>query len=269
LAWGTALLYVLYRAVACGAGSSDLPLGGCLVVESVLVPLLMVISDGFLLAWLLTELRNAGFDNTGEDRLDLRQAIMLMPASSLACALAMPARYLATFVFLASTYLPTWAYATPVGQVVRWQLAGWGLTDLQAAALVVVGLAGAVAWGSGGLRGSIAGYRRLLSAEGGHLIAALAMAGTAAALFAAAVYAVVLLLPAQNWVLGAADSYAHYVTLPVGLWTVAALIELAERSLPTATLRHATVGHARAVPISGADRFDRHDVDPSMARPAS
>ena len=43
-------------------------------------------------------------------------------------------------------------------------------------------------------------------------------------------------LPSQNWVLGAADAYAHYVTLPVGLWTLAAAIILAERSLPTASV---------------------------------
>ena len=53
-------------------------------------------------------------------------------------------------------------------------------------------------------------------------------------MLSAAAYAVVLLLPAQSWVLNAADSYAHFVTLPVGLWTLAALIELARRSLPTA-----------------------------------
>ena len=48
-----------------------------------------------------------------------------------------------------------------------------------------------------------------------------------------------LLLPAQAWVLNAADSYAHFLTLPVGLWTLAALIELAQRSLPTAVPAHA------------------------------
>jgi len=216
-----------------------LPLGGCLVVEAVFVPILMVISDGFLMAWLLTELRDAGFDNSGEDRLDLRRAIALMPGSALACALALPARYVATFVWLTSAYLPTWASDTALGRAVRWQL-GWGLTDLQAAALVVLGLTGAVAWSRGTLRGSIAGYRQLLATEAGHLVAALAMAGVAAGLLAAAVYTVVLLLPAQNWVLGAADSYAHYATLPVGLWTLAALIELAERSLPSASLRPST-----------------------------
>jgi len=267
--WGIALLYALYRAVAWGAGSGELPMGNCLVVEAVFVPILMMISDGFLMAWLLTELRNAGFDSRGDDRLDLRQAIALMPGSALACVLALPARYVATFVFLASTYLPTWAHATSVGRIVRWQLSGWGLTDLQAAALVVVGLAGAVAWSRGTLRGSIAGYWRLLAAEGGHLIAALVMAGMAAGLLAAAVYAVVLLLPAQGWVLLAADSYAHYVTLPVGLWTLAALIELAERSLPAASLRQSSVQQVPVQASSDVERFSRHDADPAVTAPTS
>src|SRR5208283_4796722 len=87
-------------------------------------------------------------------------------------------------------------------------------------------------------RGSIGdapwGFKRLLEDQAGHLIAALAMAGAAAGLLAGLIYPLVLLLPPAGWVLPAADSYAHYVTLPVGLWTLAALIELAERSLPVA-----------------------------------
>ena len=65
LVWGCGSLYALYRVVARMAGSTDLPLGSCLVVEGLVVPLLMVICDGFLLAWLLVELRNAGFDDDG------------------------------------------------------------------------------------------------------------------------------------------------------------------------------------------------------------
>jgi hypothetical protein len=235
LIWGCAALYALYRIVARMAGSSDLPLGGCLVAEVVIIPILMVVSDGVLLAWLLTELRNAGFDDTGGDRLDTRQAIALMPAAAMACAIALPARYVAAFVLLGQAYLQTSASATSVGDYVRWQL-GWGLADLQAAALVGIGLAGAVAWSRGTIRGAIAGYGRLLGAEGGHLVAVVAIAGLGSGLVAAAAYAVVLLLPVQTWVLAAADSYAHFATLPIGLWTLAAFIELAERSLPIASL---------------------------------
>jgi hypothetical protein len=183
--------------------------------------------------------------------------------------LALPARYAATFVFLASTYLPTWAYDTSAGRIVRWQLGGWGLTDLQAAALVVVGAAGAIAWSGGSLRGSIVGYRRLLAAQAGHLLAALAMAGTAAAVLAAAAYAVVLLMPAQSWVLGAADSYAHYVTLPIGLWTLGALVELGQRSLPSASLRQSPAVRTSAQASADSVRFNHQSGDPSVTAPAS
>ena len=37
LVWGVGALYILYRIVGRAAGSAELPLGGCLVVEAVLV----------------------------------------------------------------------------------------------------------------------------------------------------------------------------------------------------------------------------------------
>jgi hypothetical protein len=226
--WGSGSLYALYRAVGWGAGSGDLPLGGCLVVEAAFVPVLMLICDGFLLAWILTELRNAGVKMSGEDRLDIREALALMPAAALACVAALPSRYLATLVWLSAAYFPTWINATPLGSYVRWQL-GWGLTDIQAAGLALTGIVGTVAWSRGSLWGSLVGFRRFLVASAGHMV-------VATALLAGSVYALLLLLPAQSWVLAAADAYAHYVTLPVGLWTLAAAIILAERSLPSASV---------------------------------
>jgi hypothetical protein len=268
LIWGSASLYALYRIVARMAGSVDLPLGGCLVVEALVIPFLMVVCDGVLLAWLLTELRNAGLDYTGEDRLDVRQAIALMPGAALACALALPSRYVATFVVLGSAYLPTSAMATSLGNYIRW-LGGWGLTDLQGAALLGLGLAGAVAWSRGTIRGAFAGYGRLLAVEGGHLVAALAMAGVAAGALAAGAYAIVLLLPVQSWVLAAADSYAHFATLPVGLWALAAFIELAERSLPTASLARAVARREPASTSPDGERSSHHNVHASVSAPAS
>jgi hypothetical protein len=265
LVWGVGALYILYRIVSRAAGYVALPMGGCLIVEAVLIPLSMMVVDGLLLAWLLSELRNAGLDAGGEDRLDPLQAIALLPGAALACAVALPARYVATFVFLAQAHLPTSVYSTALGDYIRWQL-GWGLTDLQAGALVAVGLVGAVAWTRGRIGEAIAGYWRLLAADGGHLVIALAMAAVAATALSAFAYAIVLLLPAQSWVLGAADAYAHFATLPVGLWTLAALIELAARSLPMSTLAppaarraHAEV-ESKRVPSNG-------EVLPTVAAP--
>lgn len=235
LIWGCGALYILYRLVARASGSVDLPLGGCLFVEALLVPLIMALCDGFLLAWILTEIRKAGFERAGEDRSHPAYVLELMPAAALASVLALPARYVGTLVFLAYQHLPTSISTTPVGRYIRWQF-GWGLVDLQGASLVVLGLVGVVAWTRGSIGDALVGFQNLLRRHGGHLVAAIAMAGAAAFLLGGLIYPLVLLLPPAGWVLHAADSYAHYLTLPVGLWTVAALVELAERSLPLAQL---------------------------------
>jgi hypothetical protein len=252
VAWGSASLYVLYRIVSRLAGSVDLPMGGGPVAVAALIPLLMLVSDAVLLAWVLSELRRAGRDQSGEDRLEVRPAIGLLPGALMACAVALPARYLATFLWLGSAYLPTTVKATSIGSYLRWQL-GWGLSYVQAAALLLVGLGGVVAWSRGTLKGAIAGYVRLLAAEGGHLVAALGMATAAACVLAAPAYAVLLLLPAQTWVLAAADAYSHFATLPIGLWTLAAFVELAERSLPSASLASTTASRSTADVLETVD----------------
>jgi hypothetical protein len=231
--WACAGLYAVYRIVARAAGSAELPVGNCLVLETLIVPALMIVCDGFLLAWVLVELRDAGNDVRGEPRIDPSQALKLMPAAALGCLIALPARYVATAVFLGSQHVPSKALATSVGGYIRWQL-GWGLIDLQGLSLVLLGAVGVVAWSRGSTAETRHGFRRLLASETGRLVAVLAMAGVGCAAAAGTAYLVVLLLPPAGWVLAAADSYAHYATMPVGLWTLAALVTLAERTLPTA-----------------------------------
>lgn len=264
--WGIGALYVLYRVVARAAGSPELPYGNCLVVETVLIPVAMAMVDGFLLAWVLVELRNAGLDASGEGRLDPLQPIALMPAAIVAVVVALPSRYIATLLVLANDHLPTSVQTTGLGAYMRWQLGGWGLADIQAAGILTVGLVGVAAWTRGRVTDALAGYFRMLAAEGGHLVAALAMAGLATGVLSAAAYAVVLLLPVQSWVLGAADSYAHFLTLPVGLWTASAFVELAQRSLPTASAAGSATQSAEA---RGRQQPPVHDAQSPIAAPAS
>jgi hypothetical protein len=248
--WGAGSLYLLYRLVCLTSGTGDLPLGGCLLVEALVVPLVMVLLDGALLAWVLVELRNASIGDTGNDTLDAEQALALLPGTALACLAALPARYLATAVLLVAFSLPNTVDATILGRYVRWQL-NWGLADVQGAALVLAGLAGAVAWTRGTVAGALGGYRRMVAAEGGHLAAVLVLAGLASGTLSAVAYLLVLSLPAQTWVLAAADGYAHYASLPVGLIALAALVELGERSLPTATpIAESRAGAMAAAPAS-------------------
>ncbi len=236
IGWGSTALYALYRFVSLVSSNADLPLGGCVFLEAAVVPMLMALADGVVVAWVLVELRNAGLGDLERDSLDVVGVTILVPAAVLACVLAFPSRYVATGVWLALQHLPaSYVVGTWVGSYVAWQL-GWGLVYLQGAAVVAAGLFGAVAWSRGTPGDALKGYHRLLSAEGGHLVAAVAAGGLAAGALSAVAYMLVLSLPASTWALNAADSYAHYGTLPVGLILAAALIELGERSLPPATL---------------------------------
>jgi len=235
VAWVAGVLYLLYRLACLATGMGDLPIGGCLIVEVLVVPALMVVADATLLAWILLELRNSGLGDRGDDKFDTEQVVKLLPGSILACLLALPARYVVTCVLLIWLTLPSTAETTVVGGYVRWQLSR-GLADLQGAALATVGLAGAVAWSRGSWQALIRGYLRLLAKEGGYLAATLVWCGLATGLLSSFAYLLVLSLPTQTWVLAAADSYSHYATLPVGLLCLATFVELGERSLPVAKL---------------------------------
>ncbi|RUL89619.1 hypothetical protein [Tautonia sociabilis] len=226
VAWVSAALYGLYRLAQMMATGGDLPIGGGLLVEPLVVPALMLVADGLLASWVLVELARA---ERSSDVEPFRTAAVLsvLPAAALACLLVLPARYAAVAAYLSLPYVPVEVARAAIGPV----LGGWGLVSLQGAAVVTAGLAGAVPWCRGGPGSALRGFGRLLRAEGGHLVAALAVGGIAAGFPAGLAYLVMLSLPAQPWVLPAAESYAHYATIMVGLGLLAALVELGGRSV--------------------------------------
>ncbi|WP_435021230.1 hypothetical protein TA3x_002261 [Tundrisphaera sp. TA3] len=249
LGWaGTAVYLLYYRVIAAMAGQGGMPVGGWLVVEVVVAPALMALATGVVLAWVLAELRGVGVDGSSGEAMDVLGSVLLFPAAILASLLTFPAAYLAMSTLLVSAYAPP---DTAVGKAlapsIRWAL-GWGLAEIQAFGLAWVGLLGAVAWSRGTPLDSLRGYARMLAAEGGRLVALVAAAGLAAWAGSALAYLVMLALPASTWVLAAADSYAHYATLPIGLVLLSALVELGERSLPMAEL-----ADAAAPPEDGGD----------------
>ena len=237
LGWCSGTLLILYKLISLGMQRVDIPLGGGLMVEAFVVPALMVVCDGVLLAWVLAELRDAGIEDSGRDSLDPSATIELLPGSIHACLLMLPARYLATGVTIALLYfLPVTIASSPIGEWLRWFLLNWGLADLQAAALPLSALVGAVAWAPGFARGPIRGYVRMLRTQGGRVLFSFGLAGLAAGVLSGVSYLVLLSLPTSSWALSAADGYAHYMTLFTGLWLLSALVELGERALPEAVL---------------------------------
>ena len=179
--WACGALYVLYRLVAMLAQSVDLPLGGCLMVEALVVPALMALVDGTVLAWVLVELRDAAHADPdgGGFGMVVREASGLIPAATVACVLTLPARYTAAGVLLASYHLPTSVNASAVGDAIRWNL-GTGLAVWQGGALALAGFAGAVVWAGGSVGESARVYARVLSTQGARLAVVLGVAGLAA-----------------------------------------------------------------------------------------
>ena len=230
LCWVGTGLYVMYRLASMIYDPDPLqPLGGCLFPEIVAVPLFMALADAVILSWQLVELRAASSEDEAEG-FDVAGTVNLVPAAIVACLLAMPARYVATAVGLAFFYhLPAGLMAHPVITIL---MKGWGLIQLQAFALPLAGLVGAVAWSHGSIFTSFRTFGKLLRHEGGRLLAVLALCGAAGGGLAFLAYMAVLALPPQPWILGAADSYAHYATLPVGMITLSALVGLASRYKP-------------------------------------
>ena len=230
--WGAAGLYAMYRLASLIVLTEEgfRPLGGCLFVEVAVIPVLMLVSDALLLSWILVELRGHP-DSDDEQGFDVAGTIALMPAAILACLCAMPSRYAGMTVGLAYFYhLPTKIGDSPY---VLAFLRGWGLAWLQAGSFLTVGVIGAAAWSHGRAGLALSTYGRLLRAEGGRLAAMMALAGLVVGAGTGLAYFSVLALPAQPWLLLAADSYAHYASLPIGLVMMAGLVELASRVAPS------------------------------------
>ncbi len=232
--WIGASLYALYRLVSVASGSPELPLSGCIYIEALVIPPLMAVADGVLLAWVVVELRNAGIGDTEEESFDIRGIIALIPAAILACVLVLPSRYLSAAVVLVSSYLPANLTAGQFGQAVRWSLS-WGILAAQVLLFPLQGIAGAIAWTRGTPGDALRATGRLLREQGGRLLGAIALSGALSCGLTTLAYLVILALPAQPWVLQAADSYAHYSTLLVGLLLLSGMIDLAERTLPVAS----------------------------------
>lgn len=227
--WVPAWVYALYRAATFVAARDGLPLGGGALVGGLVVPPLMALADGLLLAGVLVALRGAArspVEGDAQEPLAVDALLTMAPAAALACVATLPGRYLAHAAWLLIQDIPGLA-RTPVVGLVR----GWGLVGVQGASLAFAGLVGAASVG-GGIGSTLSTFGRMLRAHGGRLAAATALGGMLVGAASGLVYLVVLALPARGWVLEAADSYAHLATLPLGLWLTSALVELAESTPP-------------------------------------
>ena len=150
--------------------------------------------------------------------------------------------------------MPATIGTTVLGSLFRWQLS-WGLADVQGAALVTLGLAGAVAWSRGTPASAVQGYLRLLAAEGGHLVVLVALAGMVAGGGAALAYVLVLSMPASHLGPGGRRRLCPLRHPAGGPHSACGLGRAGERTLPTAKQAGAA---AETVPAERTTRL-RHE----------
>ena len=78
------------------------------------------------------------------------------------------------------------------------------------------------------------GWWRLMKAEGARILFWTAIVSVLSGVWVGMVEGLFLAMPPRLWTLSAADSYAQYGSILIGLWMVAGYVELGRRALPTA-----------------------------------
>jgi hypothetical protein len=223
LSWCGAWLYALYRIVTMVVDRDGLPLSLGMSLECVIVPALALLSDALLMAWILTELRGP---LRNRDEMDVDGMIGLIPGALLCCLLTLPARIVGLMVWLLVRHLPPGEVSSWCGMFLR----GWGLAWVQVISFCGMVTIASMTRRSGRFREGIAGIWSVMKAEGGHLAGAVLLGSITCAVAGGVVYAILLALPIQGWVLTAADSYSHYATLLTGLILAGALVEIGHRA---------------------------------------
>ena len=234
IGWGGTALYALYRFVGLVTGNGEVPMGGCIIVEAAVVPLMMVLADAVLVAWVLVELRNAGLGDQEGETLDVIGVSLVVPAAARGASWrSRPGTWRRRSGWSWPTTCRRACRPIPGVAYLRWQPAG-GWSTSRRRRWRPSGCSGR--WPGAGGRpatpwGAIPDAR---GPRGGTWSPRWRRAGWPRGASRRLAYLLVLSLPASTWELAAADSYAHYGTLPVGLILLAALVELGERSLPMA-----------------------------------
>lgn len=238
--WIIGCLWLVYRTVIGVSGDDGLPLNTGAYIEVVLEPAIMLIIDSFLLAWVVTEIRDSTVAQSDQMLPDFEKVVNLAPAIFLVNFLIVPGRYFAHALWLVWNSLVDYisvagsASSTIVNYVI-WGLS-WGILDMQAIAFPCIVLAGSVAWSQGSIRQLLRVAFRMFRNHGASIFLMVVFLGLINVISAAMITTLILSHPVEPWVFLAAASYCHFTTLFTGLLTLSGLIELGEQSLITASI---------------------------------
>ncbi|MDX2038891.1 MAG: hypothetical protein SFX72_19755 [Isosphaeraceae bacterium] len=235
-AWLILALHGIYRCVCLIYLAGELPLGFGVVFEILLVPAVMLLSDALVLGWVLIGFRNATLAETDEVRFDFEEWLRILPAVATTCFFLLPSRYLSAFVTLSFSYvIAAWGTTTATPATVltalRWAL-GPGIVAIQVLTLPALAAIGSSVWSKGSIRDMVRGSTSVLRGQGGRIVVAVALIGGLSAAGSSLTYFLLFAMPPQTWLLNAADSYSHLLTLPLGLMLTSLLVDFARLELP-------------------------------------
>jgi hypothetical protein len=229
--WVALVVLIAYRVVGYTIDSPTAPMaGGCLFIDALALPIALLVADGLLLSWILTEYARglcARFDWDASDTAAFARGI---PASMIVCALANPGRY----VVLACAM---WEQQVSTPGTTTWPAAKWGPILWASAVGQVLGIvwfalpAVLVVQRRGGLADKFYAYLTLLRRAGGRVVGLTVLAVLLNLLVMLPFYWVFGTMQPETWSLVGAASYGHYATLLLGLVLLAGVTQLAHQEL--------------------------------------
>ena len=238
--WVGLILLVAYRVIVFIVDPAAAPMADCMFVNAIAMPTLMLVADGILLSWVLTEFGRAllvHLDWEPDDTVAFNRGI---PSSILCCALMNPGRYvlMGCAIWEAQFTTPaTWPAS-------RWVPILWACTISQVLGLAWFGFPGVVAvMRRGSWRERLRAYATLIRRVGGQVLGLAILAIVLNVLALLPFYWIFGAMQRETWSLLGAASYGHYATLLLGIVFLAGVTQLACQELgiereqgPVATL---------------------------------
>ncbi|MCY2933380.1 MAG: hypothetical protein NT172_04365 [Planctomycetota bacterium] len=238
--WIAGCIWLVYRMVIGVSSYDGLPLNTGAYIEVVLEPAIMLLIDSFLLAWVLTEIRDATYSENDQMKPDFEKIASLLPGIFLVNFSIAPGRYFAHALWLVWNSVVDYiavagSASSSIINYVIWGLS-WGILELQVIAFPFVILAGSLAWSQGSIQQTIRLSLRMLKKDGSLIFLMTLFCGLLNIISSAIITTLILSHPVEPWVFKCADSYCHFATLFTGLIMLSSLIEVGERSLTTANI---------------------------------
>jgi hypothetical protein len=226
--WVGLIILMGYRAVTFLADRTSGPVSGCLRVDALVVPLLLLAADGLLLSWVLVEFGRALREHLTWESDDTAAFVRGIPAAMLVSALANPGRY----VVLAATMLEQQWTETAARPASRWGPILWASAVAQLVGLALFAFpAVLVVCRRGGLAYKLRSFITLIRRAGGQLVGLTVLAVLLNIVVTFPFFALFGAMQAETWSLLGAASYAHYATLLLGLVFLSGVTQLAAQQL--------------------------------------